>query len=350
MTADNPNRSEQLRLRRNAQSSRRVTSAAHRAVSERSAPARPVTVRNTTFGAPINPRVATANPRRQFYVALDAPGAELRLPALPSLRPSARTLSSLIVIATLIALFSLLYSSVFVVAAPRVNGLTRLTQTDIESALDLANLSVVQVDAAAIRGALLTKYPILKDVSVGVGLPNSLTISVKERKPLVSWKIKDKESWIDAEGVLFPPAGKPDKLLAISADAEPPLYVSPENQKALLLANQQAAQSDPVQTALPLPASPKKDGPDKVDPTLLDAAVKLSTHLPAGTILVFSQLHGLGWQDKGGWEVFVGTDLANFDQKFALYQAIDRQLNGMGITPALISVELMSSPYYRMEK
>ena len=52
----------------------------------------------------------------------------------------------------------------------------------------------------------------------------------------------------------------------------------------------------------------------------------------------------------GGWDVYVGTDLSNFDQKFALYQSISEQLAGQGITPALISVEFVNAPYYRLEK
>jgi cell division protein FtsQ len=72
--------------------------------------------------------------------------------------------------------------------------------------------------------------------------------------------------------------------------------------------------------------------------------------LPKGTPMTFSAASGLGWKDTGGWEVYIGTDLDQYDQKIALYQSISTQLAGQGITPALISVEFLNAPYYRLEK
>jgi len=57
----------------------------------------------------------------------------------------------------------------------------------------------------------------------------------------------------------------------------------------------------------------------------------------------------MGWRDSGGWEVFFGTDLSNINLKQIEYQTILAKLNEMGVTPAMISVEHVDSPYFRME-
>ena len=99
---------------------------AHRASAP--SPSRPVTVRNTSFGTPIHRQVATANPRRAYYVPLDSTGAEVRLPSLPVIRPGWRLLSAAIAIAAGIGLFSVIFSPFFRVGQVAINGQERLAR------------------------------------------------------------------------------------------------------------------------------------------------------------------------------------------------------------------------------
>jgi cell division protein FtsQ len=350
------NRADQMRQRRSQTSKTRVEGMAHRATYENVAPARPVIVRNTTFGTPIRQRVATSNPRKQFYVPLATPGTELRLPALPTLRPGPRILSGLIVIIAAIGIFSMLFSSVFTIDNLAVKGTKRLTQANIGAALNIQNLSVVELDTQTLRTELLTAYPILENASVNVSLPNTVSVTVSERQPILDWKIGDNHLWADKKGVLFQPAGENPNLLTILSQEQPPLYVSPEEQKALQDAAQTASTNPSAPAVLnnitssALNLSHPKTETDRIDPVLLQTAQKLAAHLPAGTVLAYSKASGLGWKDPGGWEVYIGTELGDFDQKFALYQSISEQLAGQGITPTLISVEFVNAPYYRVEK
>jgi cell division protein FtsQ len=82
----------------------------------------------------------------------------------------------------------------------------------------------------------------------------------------------------------------------------------------------------------------------------LNTALRLAAYFPGGMALAYSDKHGIGWQDAGGWEVYIGKDLKDFNQKYALYQSISQQLAGQSITPAIISVEFLDAPYYRLEK
>ncbi len=73
--------------------------------------------------------------------------------------------------------------------------------------------------------------------------------------------------------------------------------------------------------------------------------------MPEGTVLVFDSEHGLGWNDpNGGWDVFFGNEDEDMDMKLAVYQALVERLKTEGIQPALISVEYVHAPYYRMER
>ena len=114
------NRSEELRQRRTQRSTQRVATATHRATSP--APSRPVVVRNTTYNTAPRRQVPVSNPRRQYYIALDTPGTELRLPALPTFHPSWRMLSFALAVAALGAAFTMLFSPFFKVGTLSVQG------------------------------------------------------------------------------------------------------------------------------------------------------------------------------------------------------------------------------------
>jgi hypothetical protein len=58
----------------------------------------------------------------------------------------------------------------------------------------------------------------------------------------------------------------------------------------------------------------------------------------------------LGWNDPNGWEVFFGSQGNDMNQKLAVYKSLVERLQSEGIQPALISVEYIHAPYYRMER
>jgi hypothetical protein len=88
---------------------------------------------------------------------------------------------------------------------------------------------------------------------------------------------------------------------------------------------------------------------DLISPDTLNAIIEMSAILPAGGSLVYNPISGMGWRDPRGWEVFFGTDLSNIDFKQVEYETILARLVEMGVSPAMISVEHIDAPYYRME-
>ena len=358
MTAnqDTKTRADELRHRRYEQTMPRTTiPAARPARTNRTASqatevpvsmARPVVVRNTTFGTPIHRQAATPNPRRQYYVALNAaaPGAELRLPAMPVIHWGWRALSGAMVFALLVVIGSLLWSPFFLVDTIHIEGINRLDAGEIEAIADLENLSIVEVNAKEVRDDLTKTFPGIEKVVVSVGLPNAVGITITERQPAIAWRLGEETLWIDAEGVIFPAQGDAGPLLTIHSQDNPPLaapVVTPEMEQA-------AEESEEGKAALA--AAQANPEPDKIDPALLVTAQKLVALLPEGTALAYSQSDGLGWQDPNGMYVYIGSSLEDFDAKFAMYQQIATEMSNRGLQPALISVEYLNNPYLKMEQ
>jgi len=156
--------------------------------------------------------------------------------------------------------------------------------------------------------------------------------------------------WVDAQGVVFQPNGDAGELVIIHS-SEPAPVVLPE---APADASQQAASADasaeaPTSESAAKLAKPVNTGPAHLEPNLLATALKLGQRLPAGTPLVYTQAEGLGWEDTTGYDVYIGTDLATFDEKFNMIQSIAEQLAQKGIVPELINAENLDAPYYRAE-
>jgi hypothetical protein len=90
-------------------------------------------------------------------------------------------------------------------------------------------------------------------------------------------------------------------------------------------------------------------GPQMTSQQLLQAAISLASQMPSGASLVYDPVSGIGWQDPQGWKVFFGLDLSDLALKENEYQAILARLQSLGVTPSLISVAYVDSPYYRTE-
>ena len=83
---------------------------------------------------------------------------------------------------------------------------------------------------------------------------------------------------------------------------------------------------------------------------LVSTILSMRSYLPEGSVLQYSTVHGLGWNDVGGWRVFFGSRLQSMDQKLLVYEALVGQLNKDGVKPTMISVEYLHAPYYRVDR
>lgn len=340
-TMDNVSRADLIRQRRATRSQTKVSNT--RKAASHPVPSQPVIVRGSHATAARPLRNSTqSRVRRQYYYTVGSTGAELRLPAIPFIRPDWRYLSGLLTVLLLLALYVLATSPQFQVQQYEVQGIQRLTYSDIEAVLGLQGAQIIEFNAAEAQSSLAAAFPELKEIQVRVGLPAKVTFLVSERVPVVSWNAGDQSYWIDAEGTILPPRGEVENLLQVSTTGLPALLAEPTAEVAA--AEQDAASQIPVTAE----ASPVAVWGKRIDPAIITSLLDLRTRIPEDASMVYDTVNGLGWKDPRGWDVFIGNDLSNFDLKMNMYQYIIVHLELQGKLPTqMVSVEYVNAPFYK---
>jgi cell division protein FtsQ len=285
-------------------------------------------VRGGQIGGTISSRKKAKPIKRRYDVALGATGAEMRLPALPSVRFGWRLVSGLLVGILAFTLYTLWNSPMYRVSTAEVEGLKRLNSQDINAVANVAGKPIFVVDPRKVRQDIQASFLELADVSVDVKIPAKVLIVVEERQPVLAWEEESKVMWVDAKGVAFPPRGEDGPSILVKAENSPLSPPASESQE-------EDAQIEAPNRFLP--------------PQLVSAALAISLQAPQGTPLVYTGDHGLGWKDPRGWEVYFGMNLKDMEMKLRVYQTLVKRLGKEKIQPKLISVEYVHAPYYRLE-
>ncbi len=315
--AASTNRADSIRSRRE-QRARKLTNPVFGRAAGSEEP--PVLVRGVSSAFPTRERKSRA-PRRHYDVALNVPGAEIRLPALPTIRVGWRLASGVIVLAMIGLLVLIGFSDKFNVSTVEVTGLKRLTSKEVNLVLGVSGASIFTVSDTQIRHRLVTAYPELKDIRVKIGLPAKVVVAAVERQPVLVWEQDNAVQWVDADGYAFPPRGQVDGLITVESNEAPQLRIG----EVLTTTNR------------------------ILDPETVATILAMSEQTPEGISLVFDNEHGLGWDDPQGWFVYFGMNLDDMQTKLKIYEALVEHLVDEGVEPELISVEFVHAPYYRME-
>lgn len=254
-------------------------------------------------------------PRRRVDVPLPASGAEIRLPAVPAVSNKWRFLSGLLTVGILVGMIMMTQASTFQVDGIEMQGLERFTEGEISQAININGSSIFFVNPEQVREDLRLTYPGLSEVTVKISWPASVLIALEERAPVLAWNWDGHVRWVDEDGVAFEPHHQGADVIQVSSAMLPPTI---ENRF--------------------------------VDPRIVDTVAVLSSYLQGGEELVFDMEHGLGWHDSRGWLVYFGFNNDDAHQKMKIYQALVEYLEGKRITPRVINVEYVDSPYFRMEQ
>jgi cell division protein FtsQ len=346
-------RSETVRSRR-SQSQWKTAATVHgrsrREEEKRTMP--PVLVRGTGT-VPSQPkrkigRGFSSKPRRRFDVALASPGVEVRLPALPNVRVGWRLLSFVLVAGLVFVLYHLWTSPAYQAQAAELVGASRITAEEINLALNIVNKPIFSLDPLQLEQVLLDRYPELLEISVQVGLPASVVVSVIERVPIIEWRQDGVVRWIDGNGVIFDARGDVGSLIVVEAYASPPAHLIIEEQNPEDEAS--AETSDQVTGEETLLMETRSTPHQFISPEMVAAILAMRLQAPAESPLVYDPQHGLGWTDKRGWEAYFGIDVSEIEMKLNVYHTIAKQLRQDGIHPAMISVEFLHAPFYRLER
>lgn len=282
----------------------------------------PVLVRNENSALPTDNR-RSRKTRRRYDVALGAHGAELRLPSLPQIHFGWRLVSFLLVAVLAGGIYAVWSAPEFKVEAVEINGLVRLTPEDIHTVLGLEDEPIFAVSSSKIKQDLKDAFPEIADISVTIGLPASVVVTVVERQPVLALRMGEEEVWVDRDGVGFPPRGDSGPLPVVEGGTE------------TIYAGLNGIQDSVV-----------------FDPEMIQTILAVSAYVPPGRSIAYDDEHGLGWSDDRGWLVYFGTGLsegAEMEMKLRVYDALVQQLDESGVWPKFISVEFLHAPYYRLE-
>jgi len=312
-------RAEAVRSRRREQSQKRVSKSSIMATR----PLPPITSRDgTTYAGRQRPTMPTT--RRKFNSSLSMPGIEVRMPAIQITSTGVR--SRLFSFFLSLLLGTALYLAVtlpeFQAAPAQVSGNQRISAQDINAVLGASGQSIFTLTSGELETRLRLNFPDLEAASVTIGLPNTVSVRVTERQPVLLWQQGDGYTWIDANGVAFRPRGTPGNLIPVAAFAAPP------------------APTTVTGDAL----SPSA----YISPDLVKAIQTIAPTVPQGSTVEYDPKYGLGWADSRGWKVFFGTNVGDMALKLEVYKSLVDSLAQKGIQPAFISVQYASAPYYRM--
>ncbi|MEN8173265.1 MAG: hypothetical protein ABFS03_10345 [Chloroflexota bacterium] len=267
--------------------------------------------------------------KRRLDVALSSPGVEVRLPAVPVLNMGWRFVS-LVLTAGLAALLIYFWQSpIYRVQAAEVDGGVWLESESINRALTIYNQPIFMISPRVLETLLLNRYQGgIESVQVHVSLPAKVVVALSEREPVLIWEQDGQENkWVDLQGIGFPIRGNIEGLARVKASAAPPVprfddFETHDNEL------------NPLEVIL--------------TPEMVLAILTLQKEASESLFLVYDDQHGLGWRTPQDWDVYFGMDISDIDIKLSVYQAIVEHLQAEGINPALISVEQIDAPIYRM--
>lgn len=340
MSPDNEalSRAEQVRRRREEESKMRVTTTKTRvgggrketSLSKKPAVRKP-TERPVLTRSPM--RTSTArrssfgDSTRRYDAAYSMPIARgAAKPAMVPMELGNRVVSGGLALLCLVLVVWMLGMPPFIFTSVQLVGAQRVSPLEVNAATGLVGRSILFARPEEIEASVRAAFPEFEDVKVSVNLPDYVTLTVRERTPLVAWQYQDRLTWIDAQGVGFVPRGSADNVVPVMAFGMP---------------QTQVINFDPLNLdqATSLFIAPE---------TVL-AIQSLQPYVPAGAMLIFKPEYGLGWDDPRGWQVFFGVTGRDIPLKLQIYQTIVDTLLQRGITPTLISVEYPDAPFYRTE-
>jgi len=327
MAKSNPTRAELLRKKRDQRPRKTPSEARRRSRKSSSDNFPPILVRGSAAMVAPHSQSRARKGRRRFDIALNSQGAEMRLPAIPSIGIGWRLFSALLIGVLGVMIYLLVSSQFFNVDGIEVSGLVRLSDDEINAVADVAGKSIIFVDPKVVEQKLQSAFPELENITVDTEVPNKVLVNLVERQPVMAWQEEGQTYWIDEFGLVYLPHG----------DNSPGITI----QGSDLLTSE--AEGDEL-----VPEGETQDR--RISMELVSAILTLSQKLPENSPITYDNQHGIGWFDPRGWQVYFGSDGEDMDVKWQVYSKTFKRLKKAGIRPALISVEHVHAPYYRLER
>jgi cell division protein FtsQ len=290
----------------------------------------------------------------------------MRLPAIPHIRIGWRLASFLVAGLLIFGLYQLWNAPLYRVndRSVEIHGLQRLSDSAVRTVLAAENKPVFSLDTQSMQENLVAAFPEFSSAVVSIELPNTVVVTVTERVPVLIWHQDGHTSLIDVDGMLFPLRDESvqTNYPVVEAVSSPPAPIS------LTLGDEQSVTSDSLfsqgmgekpgnvlnlsSTAAGLSGIALESARPFMFPEMVSAILSLAGKAPEGAVITYDATHGLGWKDRRGWEVYFGdileTKNGDIEMKLHVYKSILEYLKAQDTKPALISVEYVHAPYYRL--
>lgn len=308
------NKAEKIRSRRKKERREGTPQSSRTRYQAVSRHAPPVMVRGEVETS-ISGRKKQRSPRRRFDVALSSPGVEIRFPAVPTIQNYWQVFSGVLTVILAVLLVVVWNSAKFQVSEIEVQGFERFRAQEISRAVQVIGEPVFSLVPALLKEDLENTYAGLAAVDVKIEWPSSVVVTVEERQPVLAWDWEGVVRWVDADGVAFEPRGMSEEIVRVLAFSSPP-----------------------------------KSAGKFSSPEFVEKIALFANYVPEDVPVCYDAAHGLGWQDKRGWQVYFGFDINELALKQIVYQSIVKRLEEKNIHPAFVSVEYVDAPYYRLER
>jgi len=271
-------------------------------------------VRSSTANRPLAQGKRRAAPphgnRQRFEIAWPAAPA-LSFPALPRYSLSWRMASFSMVLLLGAMLARLLIDPTMFIDGINLGGAALVPGEEIYAQSGIARQHIFWVDPLKVKENV-ESIPGIAQATVTVKWPNTVTIVVRERAPVMTWIEGERTWWVDESGQKFAARGDLPGLIPVMVD--------------------EATEVGGALQIVPIEA--------------VQGAKQLKQLRANIELLHYDGLHGLSYQDGRGWRGYFGVGL-DMAQKLAVYETLTDNLIARGIRPALVSVETAEAPYYR---
>lgn len=132
-----------------------------------------------------------------------------------------RFLSLLALVATLWLSYHFLFSGSFTVQRIQVVGTRLVDAGQVRAAAKLDDVSLFEVNRAAVRASVLSIRPI-QSVDVGFIWPNTVRLSVTERRPAYIWKVDPTLYLVSEDGIVLAPTAEESlPVILVDVDRQP---------------------------------------------------------------------------------------------------------------------------------
>lgn len=307
----------------------------------------PVMVRTAVIGQTLDGKKIRNNKRnkRRFDLSLPTPGVEMQLPSIPMVRIGWRVFSLVLALLLGYLIFSFWTSPTYQIEAVKISGLKRIQQSQVEKIVDLNGQRIFAVNKTQLQEKLSETFPEFSKIVVGVDLPNSVFITVTERIPVLIWSQNGRSEFVDETGDAFPirsSASDIENYPVVKADSDPPAVgIQDSESQTQLMALEIPGLLSPDDVAISNKAR------DFLAPDMVNAILFLVSSTPSDAKVLYDDAHGLSWKFKHGLEVYFGKP-QNIEEKLLVYKSIRNYIKEQGEKPAMISVEFVHAPYYRL--